>query len=60
VIVALLVLSAGVAAVAIEVIRRRAQVLHRSDTTATVRRHRDFLDVLGAATSTTGGASSRP
>jgi hypothetical protein len=58
--VAVLVLIAGVApAVAFELTRRHAQASDRRDSIATVRRHRDFLDGLGAATRTTAGASSR-
>ena len=57
----LVVLLAGVApAVAFELTRRRAQAFDQTDTTAAVRRHRDFLDGLGAATRTTAGANGRP
>ena len=55
---ALLVLVAGaVPALAFDRARRQGQGLGRGDTAAAVRRHRDFLDVLGAATGTTVGAS---
>lgn len=55
---AILVLLAGaVPAVAFDRVRRQGQGLGRGDTAAAVRRHRDFLDVLGAATGTTAGAS---
>ena len=57
---ALLVLIAGVAsAVTFELVRRHSPTFDRGDTIATVRRHRDFLDGLGAATRTTAGARGR-
>ena len=56
---ALLVLGAGVVpALAFDWARRHGHA-SRGDTVAAVRRHRDFLEVLGAATGTTAGASPR-
>lgn len=59
--VALLVLVAGVTpALVVGVARRHAQGFERNDLVAAVRRHRDFLDGLGAATGRTTGVRGGP